>query len=595
MQRQKTAVIALIISSLLLACPQEAPVDPTAAWDHSHDAAELVIDFKDNVDADDIAEIEKKFGIDIEFNSIHSKDDVLTIARVPKADMKRIAKALMDTGLVESVEPNYSYSVFQMEPEDTEGFVPNDPDYGKQWHLRNIGVQSAWEHARGSGVVVAVIDTGVAYERHQKFLPAPDLMGTKFVPGYNFVNDTEHANDDHGHGTHVTGTIAQTTNNGIGVAGIAFEASIMPIKVLSKSGQGSVADIADAIRFAADEGAHVINMSLGGPMPSLTLQSAVRYARDKGVVIVCAAGNSGRRGVGYPAAYEGAIAVSAIGPKGALAPYSSYGKQVMIAAPGGDKSLGEKWGVLQNVIVRGKPAEFEYAFYQGTSMASPHVAGVAALIIGSGVTRAADVERILIESAKRPNGQDETKRDERYGYGIVDAAAAVTAARDGVSGVSTALFTIGMALSFFGFILKKPERSALANMRFLLGLTLGGCGIFFLDDLIGTNLMSEILGRSVLMWDFSVFGIGGYATPLWHSALIPILACALCAASNTWRPIAIGFTLGAAALLGHGAILGVADIQWIPNWWQGTFDTIWLLGNSLIAYFVAGIMARALR
>src|SRR3989442_1427120 len=127
-------------------------------------------------------------------------------------------------------------------------------------------------------VVVAVIDTGVAYENHGQFKRAKDLDKTEFVPGYNFVADNEHANDDHGHGTHVAGTIAQSTHNGIGVAGVAYKARIMPLKVLSAGGSGSVAGIAQAVRWAADHGAQVINMSLGGPMYAQVLARAVRYA-----------------------------------------------------------------------------------------------------------------------------------------------------------------------------------------------------------------------------------------------------------------------------------------------------------------------------
>ena len=155
---------------------------------------------------------------------------------------------------------------------------PNDACFKYQWHMNQIGMTDAWKRGNGKGAVVAVIDTGVT--------KVADLGDTKFVAGYNFVANTSDAADDHGHGTHVAGTIAQATNNRIGVAGVAYGATIMPLKVLSARGSGSVAGIAQAIRWAADHGANVINMSLGGPMAVGTMGSAVKYARDKGIRVM---------------------------------------------------------------------------------------------------------------------------------------------------------------------------------------------------------------------------------------------------------------------------------------------------------------------
>ena len=206
------------------------------------------------------------------------------------------------------------------------GTRPNDPLYEKQWNFRMIDTEGAWERTRGKGAVVAVIDTGVTQAR--------DFKQTKFTVGYDFVNKKVNADDDHGHGTHVAGTIAESTNNNEGVAGIAFEATIMPLKVLSAEGGGTSGDIADAIRFAADKGANIINMSLGSMYPSDVIHEACKYARKKGVTIVCAAGNSFREGVGYPAAFPECIAVSSVGPSGNLSKFSSWGKQVAIARTG---------------------------------------------------------------------------------------------------------------------------------------------------------------------------------------------------------------------------------------------------------------------
>jgi len=209
---------------------------------------------------------------------------------------------------IEYAEPNFIVTAYM---------VPNDTYYSYQWHLYNptyggINMQKAWDISTGSSsVIVAVIDTGVAYENYSVYLKAPDLAGTTFVPGYDFINSDSHPNDDNAHGTHVTGTIAQTTNNSYGVAGVAFKTAIMPVKVLNQSGSGSDTTVANGIQYAADNGAKVINMSLGGPSPSSTLENAVKYAYNKGVTIIASAGNDGAEAVGYPAAYAECIAVGA--------------------------------------------------------------------------------------------------------------------------------------------------------------------------------------------------------------------------------------------------------------------------------------------
>jgi serine protease len=301
--------------------------------------------------------------------------------------------------------------------------TPNDPRYGEQWGFQMIGMPAAWEKATGKGAVVAVIDTGCAYEKMKDVPAASDLKG-KYVDAYDFITNSKRAYDDHGHGSHVAGTIAQSTNNKHGVAGIAYDATIMPLKVLTAKGYGNLSDIADAIKYAADHGANVINMSLGGPTGHPVLRKAVTYAHQKGVTIVCAAGNGMGEGVGYPAAYPECIAVSSVGPSGELAWYSSYGKEVALAAPGGEYRSADEasGGILQNTVFN-KHDTFE--FWQGTSMASPHVAGVAALIYESGI-KTPEAIRNRLRSTATPKG-DEL----RYGAGVLNAAAAVGASDAG--------------------------------------------------------------------------------------------------------------------------------------------------------------------
>ncbi len=270
---------------------------------------EVIVKFKRGVEKATVEAVHRR----------HGTAEIYTSKFGGKAIAEMVA-ALSEEPSVEYAEPNsVCYAVGF--PDDA---PPNDPYYPLQWHLSNgvyggIDVAPAWRLSQGAGAIVAVIDTGVAYETIGAYQRAPDLANTSFVAGYDFVGGDTHPNDDDGHGTHVTGTIAQITNNALGVAGVAFGCSIMPIKVLNRRGTGTAATVADGIRFAADSNAKVINMSLGWPVtngvaydPGQTVRDAVAYAYGKGVTIVCASGNDGQSAVAYPAAYDGyCIAVGA--------------------------------------------------------------------------------------------------------------------------------------------------------------------------------------------------------------------------------------------------------------------------------------------
>jgi serine protease len=372
------------------------------------DFQSIVLDFREDVPAAEIESnvnlLARKYNLEPRLNSEFSVADHVYIA---KGDRKTIneLKKLGIGKLTEFIEPNYIYKSSE---------VPNDPDYSKQWNLRSINVESAWDETKGSGITVAVIDTGIS--------PVPDLKDTQFVNGYDFVNDRIEAFDDAGHGTHVAGTIAQSTNNGYGVAGIAYEASLMPLKVLGASGGGTVADIAEAIRFAADNEADVINMSLGGAGESKLMEEAINYAHQKGVVLVAAAGNANQNSASYPARYPHVIGVAALDSAGIKAPYSNFGAGVDISAPGGSE-VGK---ILQETI---DPETGEAVFigYQGTSMAAPHVAGVAALVKASGITEPDEVLRVLKQSA-RVVQEDPLNH---FGAGHLDASEAVKLALRG--------------------------------------------------------------------------------------------------------------------------------------------------------------------
>ena len=357
-----------------------------------------------------------------------AQDDVLADAgyalvdRLPGSDYALAVpseRAEGPGGLIEDVEPTVTYRALG---------VPDDPAYPAQWHLPAIDAASAWDVTTGTGTIVAVIDSGVAYETWGPHVQAPDLAGTSFVPGWDFVDGDAHPNDEHGHGTHVTGSVAQTTDNGIGAAGVAPGVSIMPLRVLDATGSGTDFDVAQALRFAADHGASVANLSLGGQGASTVLRDAISYATGKGVVVVAAAGNDGLGTVSYPAAEPAVVAVGAVRYDLTRPAYGSYGAALDIVAPGGDMSVDQNGdgyadGILQQTL-RSSDGDFCLCFMQGTSMAAPQVSAVAALVASRGVADRTDIEALVLSTAEDlgPAGWDE-----QYGNGLVQAGAAVRA------------------------------------------------------------------------------------------------------------------------------------------------------------------------
>ena len=341
-------------------------------------------------------------------------------------------------------------------------FIPNDPGRGDepgdwrelQWNFfgpASVNAADAWEYARaagvpgGRGVVVAVIDSGVAYERRGRFRRAPDLYSGRFVKPYDFVENDRHPNDEESHGTHVAGTIAQKTNNGRGVTGLAYGVEIMPLRVLNADGGGRASYISRAIRYAARNGADVINMSVefdilqkASGIPEVI--AAIRYARKKGAVMVAASGNDFINHVTYPARDPRVIAVGSSTANRCKADYSNTGRDLDLVAPGGgddaplddnprdrancDPSSTSK-RIWQETFTTSF-GRFGLVGDEGTSFASPHVSAAAALLIatkrlGEDPTPA-QVEQRLKETA-RDLGPEGT--DTRYGAGLVDAAAAL--------------------------------------------------------------------------------------------------------------------------------------------------------------------------
>ncbi len=345
--------------------------------------------------------------------------------------------------------------------------IPNDPgNAGKpggwqalQWNFVGpfgVGAPQAWAnvaaagHPGGAGVTVAVLDTGVAYVSHGRYRRSPDFRAGEFVKGYDFVGHSPYPVDHNGHGTQVAGTIAEATNNGIGVTGLAYGVRLMPVRVLDSQGDGDASAIAKGIYYAVDHHAQIINLSLeftagtvkASSIPELI--SAINFAHSKNVLVVAASGNEQDNQLSYPAKAKWVVAVGATTQDGCMGDYSNYGSGLTLVAPGGgpDSDLPrdpnchpaspggsdifqETFADVESPSVRvfGLPSG-----YFGTSMAAPHVSASAALIIASGVlgphpSVAALIQRLTTTATPLGNASDRRY----YGAGLVDAAAATGA------------------------------------------------------------------------------------------------------------------------------------------------------------------------
>ena len=439
-------------------------IDRSARRQDPYLRGSLIVKFKSGVSASDRVRALSTIDGSPTSSPPYADFDIVTIA--PDADPEAAAREL-------SARPDVEYAQARYRVHPT--FVPNDPLYSRQWNFPALDMERAWDINPGasSDVIVAVIDSGVAYGNAMvrftgiavrglpalgpvdvPFAAAPELGGPqRFVAPRDFIWNDATPFDLDGHGTHVAGTIGQVTNNGIGVAGMAFNVRIMPIKVIDTDwdeifdspGIGTDDVVARGIRYAVDNGARVLNLSFGrGGFPAPVVRGAVEYAVSHGAFVVVAAGNEFESGntpnrvADFARQIDGMVAVGATGRTGGRAYYSNTGPYIELMAPGGDgRRNGTSGGILQqtldqNVVDRysSGPARFGpprfdmfvYDFYQGTSMAAPHVAGFAALLMQQGITSPAAIEAIMKRYATDLGAPG---RDDENGDGLINPRAAL--------------------------------------------------------------------------------------------------------------------------------------------------------------------------
>jgi thermitase len=328
------------------------------------------------------------------------------VVRVKPGQLAATRRALLRRPDVAYVEVDHVAHAYDLGAQAASGvaakWVPNDTMRSQQWALQTMGAYDAWELARGTGVTIAVIDTGVDYIH-------PDLQGRVDL-GRDFVDGDADPMDVQGHGTHVAGIAAASADDGFGVAGVAPGARVLAVRVLDGDGEGNYSQVASGITYAADHGAKVLNLSLGGPEKSELLRAAIDYASAKGAIVTCAAGNEASDELGYPARYDSCVSVGATDISDSHAEFSNVGAGLDISAPG--------VGILSSTMGGA------FDSWDGTSMASPQVAGAAALLASQGLGRRAVVGALT--STAHDLGAAGT--DTTYGAGRLDVAAAVAAA-----------------------------------------------------------------------------------------------------------------------------------------------------------------------
>ncbi|RID85908.1 peptidase S8 [Mesobacillus zeae] len=357
-------------------------LDKSHYYDH-----EVAVDFTQEPSQQELQQFCEQIG-----GSAVKSFNSTVIFNSPTRQTEDLLRFFSDKPNIEFAEPHYILMQNDVQ-------LPNDVLYTEkyQWNLPAVGAEEGWAISRGSNkVTIAIVDTGVD-------IAHPDLK-KRLVDGYNVLHTDQPPADDNGHGTHVAGIIASETNNREGIAGLTWYNKIMPVKAMGKDGYGSTFDIAKGIIWAVDHGADVINLSLGNYQPSKVLKKAVRYAYAHHVVMVAAAGNDNSSQTSFPAAYPEVMGVSAVHYNGNRADFSNHGDYIDIAAPG--------------VYIPSTYYKQQYAALSGTSMAAPHVAALAGLILSANPELSnSDIMRIIQTSAIDLGVRG---KDSDFGYGMID-------------------------------------------------------------------------------------------------------------------------------------------------------------------------------
>ncbi|MEJ2209656.1 MAG: S8 family peptidase [Anaerolineae bacterium] len=412
------ALLSLTFGSLGPVSGQQAP-SPLSfpALQSEFKSGELLVKLRDRVSSAAVQEIQAQYGAASLRTLAGGQAELWSVAA--GQELETVARLNADPA-VEYAEPNWKYYALG---------TPNDPRYGEQWPHSKVNAPQGWDITTGSAeVIIAIIDTGID-EGH------PDLAA-KIVGGYDYVDYDSNPHDGNGHGTHCAGIAAAITNNALGVAGMNWQARIMPVRVLDDTGSGWASDIISGIYWAYQNGADVLSLSLGGTGYDQFMQDAVNAAHNAGSLVVAAMGNARTEGnpTSYPAAYNNVMAVAATNPYDTYAYYSQFGSHVDIAAPGGEMSyLHDPDGFLStlptynNFYLHTDPIHggfsLNYDYLQGTSMATPYVAGLAALIWSLDPTLTPDQVQQTIQDTAVDLGPPGW--DANYGWGRIDVQAAL--------------------------------------------------------------------------------------------------------------------------------------------------------------------------
>ena len=463
----RPAVAALAVVAAALVLPSAASAEGATAHAAAYSPGEVVVRYERGTDRRARAAVQRAAGVGRP-RAFAPRTRLLEIR--DGESVAETVRELRERPEVATAAPNARARLSQTQ------FIPRDPgDTGAeggwqqlQWNfLAGAGVNAptAWQHLLnvgrpgGRGTVVAVLDTGVAYATRRRFRKSTDFQRADFVRGYDFVDDDRFPHDENGHGTHVASTIGESTHNTRGVTGLAYGAKIMPVRVLNHRGEGESAAITAGIRYAARHDADVINLSFefddtfrqfaASEIPDVL--SAIRFANRRGVVVVAAAGNFERSAISYPARAQTVIAVGATTEHGCRAKYSNVGRGIDLVAPGGGpddtddptcaKGLPEGRDIYQTTFpwagVQSAPRSTSSyrrfglpSGFIGTSMAAPHVAAAAALVIASGVL-GPDPSPEAVQNRLQTTVVDAgvPGYDEAYGHGRLDAGGATDPAR----------------------------------------------------------------------------------------------------------------------------------------------------------------------